>query len=86
MSATSSSRSPLARLVIFIVCLALAGCILASVHYLAIDLPAQKNVQAPDNAQYSKSNCDLCRNNCKIDSDYFFCLAICNDLECSGGV
>jgi len=45
-----STRSPLARLVLFIVCLSIAGSIVAGVHYYAVDLPQQQNVQAPTNS------------------------------------
>jgi archaellum component FlaG (FlaF/FlaG flagellin family) len=45
-----STRSPLARLVLFIVCLSIAGSIVAGVHYYAVDLPQQQNVQAPANS------------------------------------
>ena len=83
---SESERSPFARLVLFMMCLAIAGTVLAGAHYYAVDLPVQKSLQAPENAQKSTSNCELCRNNCKIDADYFFCLSICNDLECSGTV
>ena len=84
MSVSPPAHSPLARLVLFIICLAIAASILATVHYLVIDLPAQKNLPAPENAASSGSNCKLCKHNCKADADYFFCLAICEDLECSG--
>jgi len=43
------TRSPLARLVLFIVCLSIAGSIVAGVHYYAVDLPQQPEVQAPTN-------------------------------------
>jgi len=81
---SESERSPCARLVLFMLCLSIAGSVLAGAHYYAVDLPAQKNLQAPENAFKNTKNCELCRNNCKIDEDYFFCLSICNDLECSG--
>jgi hypothetical protein len=45
----SEPQSPLTRLVLFIVCLAIAGSIIAGAHYFTIDLPAQKNAQAPSN-------------------------------------
>ncbi|MHB8164090.1 MAG: hypothetical protein ACYDDV_07035 [Methanoregula sp.] len=51
MSSPSHERSPLARLVLFIICLSIAGSFIAGIHYLAIDLPAQKNVQAPENGR-----------------------------------
>jgi len=77
-------RSPLARLVLFMCCLAIAASLFAAAHYLVIDLPVQENLPAPENAQGSTSNCDVCKHNCKIDKDYFFCLSMCQDLECSG--
>jgi len=80
---SESQRSPLASLVLFICCLAIAASLFAAAHYLVIDLPAQKNMPAPENAGSSKSNCDLCKHNCKIDKDYFFCLSLCQELECS---
>jgi hypothetical protein len=67
-------------------CLAILGSILAAAHYLVIDLPAQKNLPAPENAISSTSNCEVCKHNCKIDKDYFYCLAICEDIVCSGNV
>ncbi|MDO9550059.1 MAG: hypothetical protein Q7J03_03715 [Methanoregula sp.] len=49
MTDPHATRSPLARLVLFIVCLAFAGSFVAVVHYLAVDLPAQNIPQAPAN-------------------------------------
>lgn len=42
----SSSRTALARLVLFSVVFSLAGCIVAFIHYAAIDQPAQEKEQA----------------------------------------
>lgn len=49
MPETCEKRSPLARLVVFMVCLSIAGSVVAGVHYFAVDLPAQKVVQVPQN-------------------------------------
>lgn len=46
---SGSTTSPLARLVLFMVCLSIAGSIVAGVHYVAVDLPEQQNVKAPAN-------------------------------------
>jgi len=46
----SEMMSPLARLVLFMVCLSVAGAFVAGVHYLAIDLPQQKSGTPPSNA------------------------------------
>lgn len=79
-----SEQSPLARLVLFMVFLAVAGSILGGAHYLVIDLPAQMNLPAPENAVSSGLNCELCLHNCEIDPDRYFCEEICKNLECSG--
>ena len=83
MADIQSGKTPLARLVLFICCLAIAGSVVAGLHYYAVDLPAQKNVPAPENSVSSTSNCEICKHNCRVDTDYYACLAICNDLECS---
>lgn len=41
MSPPNSTRTPLARLVLFMICLSIAGSAVAGAHYYAIDLPAQ---------------------------------------------
>jgi len=55
---TNSARSPLTRLVLFMVCLSIAGALVAGVHYVAVDLPQQQAVQAPTNS-YDHSCCQL---------------------------
>ena len=39
------SQSPLARLVIFIIGLMIAGSIFAGIHYVAVDLPARETMK-----------------------------------------
>ena len=78
-----SEHPPLARLMLLMCCLAIAASLFAAAHYLVIDLSAQENLPAPENAESVKSNCDLCKHNCKVDEDYFFCLSLCQELECS---
>ena len=73
-----SEQSYLARLVLFMVCLALAGSITAGAHYYAIDIPQQNAVQAPDNSGSSAMTCAICKNNCKVSADYYDCLDQCN--------
>lgn len=46
---SESTKSPLARLVFFMVCLSVLGSIIAGAQYYAVDLPQQQNVQAPAN-------------------------------------
>jgi len=42
--------NPLARLVLFMILLACAGSSVAGAHYFALDLPAEKTIQTPVNA------------------------------------
>ncbi|NMB78285.1 MAG: hypothetical protein GYA23_04245 [Methanomicrobiales archaeon] len=86
MAGTESPHSPLARLVLFMVCMAIAGSLVAGTHYYAIDLPQQKNVQTPENAENNNINCILCLHNCQVDSDPISCRTGCKDLECAGVV
>lgn len=61
-----STRSPLASLVLFMILLAVAGIIVAGIHYYAVDLPLQKSVQAPENRHTPcKNDCDLKWFDCK---------------------
>jgi len=46
---SQSTPSTLARLVLFMVCLSIAGSILAGVYWYSVDLPQQKTVFAPKN-------------------------------------
>ncbi|MCK9579989.1 MAG: hypothetical protein M0Q92_06000 [Methanoregula sp.] len=63
---TESPKSPLARLILFMVCLSIAGTIVAGAHYYAVDLPQQANLQAPTNAD-----------DCGCYYEYTACLAPC---------
>jgi hypothetical protein len=45
MTGSDSTCTPMARLVLFVVCLAIAGTFVAGAHYFAIDLPAQTERQ-----------------------------------------
>lgn len=62
---SQSPQSPLARLVLFMVCLSLAGSILAGAHYYTVDLPQQKAVQAPFNSP--SDNCQECYDWCNAE-------------------
>ena len=42
MNESPSTLSPIARLILFIVCLAIAGTIVGGIHYVAVDLPQQE--------------------------------------------
>ena len=80
-------KSPLARLVLFIVCLSIAGSIIAGVHYFAIDLPQQNALQAPENSAGKYACADNCRvqfNACAgTCGDNELCRALCNQVYSS---
>ncbi|WP_321504386.1 carboxypeptidase-like regulatory domain-containing protein [uncultured Methanoregula sp.] len=50
MTETPFEKTPLGRLVLFMIGLSLLGIILGGVYHLAVDLPAQKSVKAPTNS------------------------------------
>jgi hypothetical protein len=67
---SGSIKSPLGRLVLFMICLSVAGTFVAGAHYVAVDLPGQQVTQAPSN--------DIC------DDRLFSCLWICDQLYNNG--
>lgn len=44
-----SSPSPMFRLVLFMICISVAGTFLGGLHYYAVDLPEQADIPAPAN-------------------------------------
>lgn len=52
ISGVRSAQSPLSRLVLFMVCLSIAGSIAAGVYWYASDLPQQDTLQPPSNGCY----------------------------------
>lgn len=83
---SESERSPCARLVLFMICLSIAGSILAGAHYYAVDLPQQNALKAPENGWDSTQSCEVCTGNCiihKITGDerrYFDCIDQCGTV------
>jgi hypothetical protein len=55
-----SGISPLSRLVVFIICLAAAGSMVALVHYYAVDLPGQIAPPPPENTLCHTELCRFC--------------------------
>jgi hypothetical protein len=70
MPASQPSHQPLARLVLFMICLAIAGSAVAAVHYYAVDLPAQAALPAPHNGlsptpeTCTRENMNKCESDC----------------------
>lgn len=77
MSESPSQQSPLARFVLFMVCLAIAGSFLAGAHYYAVDLPAQNAGLPPDNGLKPFSKCPICVSDCVGKPDLYDCLTEC---------
>jgi len=72
---TEPVKSPLARLVLFMICLSIAGSVVAGITTFAMALPDQKNLEAPTNALMS------CSKSCKID--YSSCISSCKKSSSS---
>jgi hypothetical protein len=58
-------QSPFVRLVLFMICIAIAGSVVAGAHYYAVDLPVQNAIQAPDNIDVQTWKCSDCANVCR---------------------
>jgi hypothetical protein len=67
MTGTSGAAVPLARLVVFMLCLSVAGAFVAGLHYYAVDLPQQNAVQAPGNVLSDECRrlYDACKTSCE---------------------
>lgn len=81
MTETQSERSPLARLVLFMICLSIFGSVVAGVHYYAVDLPIQNAMQAPANSVTEKCKED-CADQCSktfimAPYCYYYCVQNC---------
>jgi hypothetical protein len=78
------AASPLARLVIFIICLSIAATFVAGAHYYVVDLPEQKAMAPPMNFNPDDPGaCAKCLAMCGLtiwDSD---CPNNCMRCECS---
>ena len=59
----SDAKSPLARLVLFMVCLSAAGIFISGMYTFAVEQPKQQSLQAPTNAYHSEMMVD-CVNAC----------------------
>ncbi|PKL70903.1 MAG: hypothetical protein CVV30_06080 [Methanomicrobiales archaeon HGW-Methanomicrobiales-1] len=76
MSLSRSTWSPLARLVLFMICLAIAGSCIAGTHYYTVDLPQQK-ATTPENGFKLGTQCEICKANCAGKTDIWDCLETC---------
>ncbi|MFA5267689.1 MAG: hypothetical protein WC379_06925 [Methanoregula sp.] len=82
MAEIQSEKTPLARLVLFMVCLAVAASIVAGAHYYAVELPLQEAISAPQNSGMSCQECyDWCSatypnsGGCKYNCQVYVCNA-----------
>jgi archaellum component FlaG (FlaF/FlaG flagellin family) len=79
----ASAKSPLARLVLVIICLAIAGSIVAGTHYYAVDLP-QQLASPPQNPTEMMVQCNIYRSNCIFEpaDKQVSCYTSCELLVC----
>jgi len=78
-----SEKTPLARLMLFLICVSVAGSIVAGVHYYTVDLPKQEAqaLLTPKNGQELKAACNICVSGCLGKPDEYGCLQTCQ-LAC----
>ena len=84
MSSSLSTPSPLVRLVLFMICLSIAGTVVAGAHYFTVDLPQQKALPAPANGQNEcEKSCNFCFG---MSADPVACYARCvAERQCTLG-
>ena len=84
MADPQSRRTPLARLMLFLICLSVAASVVAGMHYYAIDLPEQEAqaLLVPQNTQELWAACNICKAGCRGDPDEWGCLETCKLLTC----
>jgi hypothetical protein len=66
-------KPPLARLVLFMVCLSIAGAFVAGAHYYVIDVPQQKALSGNPPANTNRDTvekCNTCMNGCVYSGKY----------------
>ena len=82
MPEVQPGMTPLARLVLCMICLSVAGSFAAGIHWYAVDLPSQPEVQVPENNEVDnfiacKKECDrieyVCHINCERDNSCHRC-------------
>ncbi|MEN6611398.1 MAG: hypothetical protein ABFC24_11190 [Methanoregulaceae archaeon] len=56
--------TPMSRLILFLVCLSIAGTLAAGVHYAAIDLPQHSSHQVPAKTGVCDEQCRNCMETC----------------------
>ena len=79
----SPAASPIFRLVLFMVCLALLGSVVGGAHYYLVDLPEQKELSGSPPANWNlQEKCDSCQNYCKYSDKYWECMVQC-ELICA---
>jgi hypothetical protein len=72
-------KSPLTRLVLFIICIAVIATAFAGVHYYTVDLPQQKTLQVPTNSECSKKDVI----DCVVTGSSDVCVQCLNNLMTS---
>jgi len=71
------AQSPLTRLVLFMICLAVAGSFIAGAHYFTVDLPQQKTVNVPVNSEGTVTPCEISAQLCMSECISAECMTEC---------
>ena len=80
------NRSPLARLVLFIFCLSIAGTLVAGTHWFVVDKPQQDALKntAPENGDRSGIDCITCLSTCSPLMGHYGCIDYCDRIGSCG--
>jgi hypothetical protein len=84
MSAAPTHGSALRALVLFMICLSIAGTLMAGVHWFAIDMPRQDALKNTAPANSGILDCPSCIASCPSSMAYNDCLAYCEKLGFCG--
>jgi hypothetical protein len=84
MTAATAQGTVLSKLVLFMVCLSIAGTVVAGAHWFAIDRPQQDALgnKAPANSGFL--DCPTCIATCPPGMAYNDCLAYCEQIGSCG--
>ncbi len=84
MSAATTPGKALRALVLFMVCLSIAGTLVAGAHWFVVDKPQQDalKITAPENGGYF--NCPTCIATCRPRLGFQACIDYCEQIGSCG--
>ena len=86
MSAATTPGKALRALVLFMVCLSIAGTLVAGAHWFVVDKPQQDALKntAPENCGTTSLDCPACLSICYPLKGYYACQDYCEQIGSCG--